>query len=405
MLLTEMPLMPTTTRCDQPIDAKVVFLTHYIPLYQVRVLQTLAASVRDFHVLLSTPIEPNRDFSPDWSGLDVTVQNTVTLRRRWRHRAAGFQDSLYVHFPYDTSSQLRSLSPDVVMSHELGARSFGAARYCRRHPDAKLVICTYMSEHTEKGRGWMRDRLRRHLIGRADAITYNGPSCKTYLQQMNAPEERLFPMPYAADDRTLYNGPVDRDDGATRNRMLVVGQLSERKGVLPLVEQASHYCRRHPDREIELIFAGSGPLRSELESFATPSNLNVTLLGNVSASDLSDWMKRCGCLVAPTLADEWMLVVNEALQAGLPVLGSVYAQAVTTLVHDDVNGWRYDPLANGSLETTLDKYFAASAETLRSMRMTARESVVDRTPIQAAAGALDAIRSVLGISDDGASRQ
>lgn len=392
-----------STPCDRPIDARVVFLTHYIPLYQVRVLQALAASIRDFHVLLSTPIEPNRDFSPDWSGLDVTVQNTITLRRRWRHRAAGFKDSLYVHFPYDTSSQLRSLSPDVVMSHELGARSFGAARYCARRPDAKLVLCTYMSEHTEKGRGWLRDRLRRYLIGRADAITYNGPSCKSYLKQMDAPEDRLFPMPYAADDRTLYNGPVDRDDASTRHRMLVVGQLSERKGVLPLVEHTSAYCRKHSDREIELIFAGSGPLRSELESSVTPANLRITMLGNVSASDLSSWMKKCGCLVAPTLADEWMLVVNEALHAGLPVLGSIYAQAVTTLVHDGENGWRYDPLADGSLDTAFEKYFAASSETIRSMRTTSRESVADRCPAQAAAGALDAVRSVLGIAGAGPS--
>jgi hypothetical protein len=33
-------------------------------------------------------------------------------------------------------------------------------------------------------------------------------------------------------------------------------------------------------------------------------------------------MVRSGVMVAPTLADEWMLVVNEALQAGLPVIGA-----------------------------------------------------------------------------------
>ena len=115
------------------VDARVVFLTHYIPLYQVRVLQSIAASVRDFHILLSTPIEPNRDFAPDWSGLDVTVQDTWTVRHRWKHRAdkksVGFDDQLYVHVPYDTSSRLRALKPDVVMSLELGARSMGAIRY------------------------------------------------------------------------------------------------------------------------------------------------------------------------------------------------------------------------------------------------------------------------------------
>ena len=194
------------------IDARVVFLTHYIPLYQVRVLQAIAAQVRDFQVLLSTPMEPNRDFQPDWSGLNVTVQNSWTFRRRWRHRNGGFDDQLYVHVPYDTSARLRSLKPDVVMSLELGARSAGAARYCRRHPETKLVLCTYMSQRTEQGRGFLRRGLRKKLLRSADAITYNGPSCQNYLKEFGVESDRMFHLPYAADDRTVYDGPIDRTE-------------------------------------------------------------------------------------------------------------------------------------------------------------------------------------------------
>ena len=128
-----------------PLDAKVVFLTHYIPLYQVRVLQEITKRIRDFQILLSTPIEPNRNFRLDWSGLNVEVQKTVTLRRRWRHAKAGFDDQLFVHVPYDTLKQLKRIRPDVVISHELGARSLAAARYCRRS-GARLVLATFMSE-------------------------------------------------------------------------------------------------------------------------------------------------------------------------------------------------------------------------------------------------------------------
>jgi hypothetical protein len=379
------------------LDARVVFLTHYIPLYQVRVLQEIASSVRDLHILLSTPIEPNRDFVPDWSGLDVRVQDTWTLRRRWRHRAGGFADSLYVHLPYDTSRQLRALKPDVVLSHELGVRSMGAARYCRRNPHAKLVLCTYMSERSEQNRGWMRSRLRRWLVQRADAITYNGPSCRAYLLSFGVPAERLFHLPYAADDRSIYLGPLDRDEGQTRHRLLVVGQLSERKGVLPMLGQIADYCRLRPQREIELVFAGDGPLRDRIRAFPLPGNLHVKLLGNVTPDDLAVWMLRCGALLAPTLADEWMLAVNEALHAGLPVLGSVHAQAVTSLIRAGVNGWPYDPLAPGALAGILDSYFAEPAYSLSRMRREARESVAERTPQWAARGALDSIQYVMGL--------
>ncbi|QDT02871.1 Glycosyl transferases group 1 [Rubripirellula lacrimiformis] len=380
------------------IDARVVFLTHYIPLYQVRVLESLAASIRDFHVLLSTPVEPNRDFEPDWSDLDVTVQKTWTLRRKWRHRTAGFDDPLYVHLPYDTASQLARLNPDVVMSLELGARSAGAALHCKRNPDTKLVLCTYMSERTELGRGILRSYLRRWLIGRADAITYNGPSCKRYLEQSGAPEENLFPLPYAADDRSIHRGPLRPQEPGTRNRLLVVGQLSQRKGVLPLMSQISNYASQRPDQPIELTFIGNGPLQSQIESQSTPDNLELKVLGNRTPSDLSLDMTQYGCLVAPTLADEWMLVVNEALHVGLPVVGSIHAQAVTTLIENGVNGFRYDPMIDGELASVLDQYFQVSADAMCQMRRAAQQSVANRTPQWAAAGGLAAVRHVMGMS-------
>ena len=390
---------------DSVVDARVVFLTHYIPLYQVRVLQAIARQVRDFHVLLSTPIEPNRDFAPDWSGLDVTVQDTWTVRHRWKHRSnqpiAGFDDPLYIHIPYDTSRRLRELQPDVVMSLELGARSAGVVRYCRKHPESKSLLCTYMSEHTEQGRGWIRKQLRKKLVKHADALTYNGPSCKRYLKTFGVDEDRLHHFPYAADDRTVYMGPVERDEEQLEDRFLCVGQLSERKGVVVMTQQLVDYCQRHPNRNVHVTFAGDGPLRFQLQSMPTPPNLTLKFLGNITPQDLAVAMLACSALIAPTLADEWMLVVNEGLQAGIPVIGSVYAQAVTTLVEDGVNGWQYDPANPQDLGRALELYFSMSRKEIAAMRHVARQSVEHRTPEWAAAGAVGAIRSLIGSDSDG----
>lgn len=385
-------------RARPTMPARVVFLTHYIPLYQAQVLRAIARRVSDFHVLVSTPIEPNRQFQPDWDDLNVIVQKTITLRRRWRHGDSlggpQFVDPLFVHVPRDTAAQLRRLNPDVVMSLELGARSLGAIRYCRKH-DAKCVLCTYMSEHTETNRGGARRRLRRYLIDRADAITFNGPSCQNYLKQLGARPERLYPLPYAADDRTLYRGPVTRADAAMRNRLLFVGQLSERKGVVPMIEQLARYCRERPQRQLNLRIAGDGPLRPVIEQFPVPGNLQLELLGNVPASELGTLMSHCGVCIAPTLADEWLLVVNEALHAGLPVIGSIYAQAVTTLIRDGHNGWQYTPTVPDSLQRSLDRYFDTSDSDLATIRCKCRDSVAERTPSWAAQGAIDAIADLI----------
>lgn len=410
---------------DRPIDAstdgstrnlRAVFLTHYIPLYQVRVLQELTKSLGELKVLLCTPIEPNRQFRPDWSGLDVQVQKTITLRRRWKHRRAGFSDPLFVHVPYDTKRRLRSMSPDVVISHELGVRSIAAARYCRRS-GAKLILSTFMSEHTEQGRGWFRRRVRRRLVGQADAVTYNGPSCRDYLIGLGVDRRKLFHVPYAADDRNWLNELPPRDEPAVRRRLICIGQLSDRKGILQLITQVDQFCRSE-NQSLEITLVGDGPHRGEIEKLARRQaiprqgaldlRLQLNVLGNQPASRLPELMQQHGALVAPTLADEWLLVVNEAMHAGMPVIGSVYAQAVTTLVRDNDNGWRYDPLlrnrspestdVTGSLTAALQRYLAADDETITSMRHRARETVAPYTPARSAAGVIDAIRWTRGSS-------
>lgn len=391
-----MPNSPdsATAPFARPLPLRVVLLTHYIPLYQVRVFQEIARQVRDFQILLSTPLEPNRDFEPDWGGLDVQVQKNLTFRRRWKDRNRGFQDQLYVHFPYDTLGQLKRLQPDVILSLELGARSIAAATYRSLHKNSRLVLCTYMSEHTEQHRGSMRRAIRRPLLKRADAVTYNGPSCHAYLTDQGVPESKLHPLPYAADDRTVYTGPVERDEDQARSEFISVGQLSERKGVLPLVQQLVRYAAAHPQRPITLNLAGEGPLRETLAAVSRPANFQLNLLGNLAPQKLGKRFATQGAAILPTLADEWLLVVNEALQAGLPLIASRYAQATTSLVRQGVNGWQYDPLQQDSLFAALDTYFETPAAKMASMRIEARQSVAERTPAWAAQGAVAAIAAV-----------
>lgn len=393
---------PTAMPIVGGIDAKVVFLTHFIPLYQVRVLQEMTARIDDFRILLSTPIEPNREFRPDWTGLNVDVQRTITIRQRWKHRRAGFTDSLYVHVPYDTLWRLKSLSPDVVVSHELGARSIAAARYCHRS-GAKLVLATFMSEHTEQGRGWLRNTLRRRLIRQADAITYNGPSCRDYLLSLGADRQKLFYFPYAADDRNAPSTPLPPIAPELRNRLICVGQLSERKGVLQLIKQADAFCRDH-DRSLEISFVGDGPLRTTIEQIARDGidqRLQLNVLGNQPADRLAGLMRQHGGVIAPTLADEWLLVINEAMAAGMPIIGSVYAQAVTTLIQDGKNGWVYNPLHpcggsnSRSLADVLDEYLTCDHCRIESISIQAAQTIAAYTPKRSAAGAVEAIASVI----------
>lgn len=385
---TGLPVQPV----DEQIAEPVVVLTHYLPPYMARVLAHVRRQVPNLQVLLSIDQEPNRQFGNTWDDLDVMVQKSLMLRRPWKHKA-GFEEDLYVHFPYDTLSQLRRASPSIVFSYELGFRSLVSAIYCRLHR-RKLALCVCVSEHTEQGRGATRSLLRRWLIKRADAVTFNGPSCRRYLEQFSASKDKLFHFPYATSDQCVYEGPVARAD-EPNNKLLCIGQLTHRKGVMDLLLSMRKYCQRLPTRSLELTLIGSGPLYQPLADLSLPDNLSLRLTGHLDYGSMNQEMERAGILVFPTKADEWGLVVNEAMQAGLPVLGSIYAQASTTLIREGENGWLYDPHDKQQLFEKLDQIHRLDADRILPMRSAAQDTVATITSASSAEKAVAMFRALL----------
>src|SRR5690348_11392627 len=105
-----------------PRDLRIVFLTNIVAPYWKSIFDALSPRYNHMRVLLSTQMEPNRHWEVDWSGLDVLVQKTMTLRRRWRH-PNGFAEPLFLHLPLDTVKQLRSFGAQLVISSEIGFRT------------------------------------------------------------------------------------------------------------------------------------------------------------------------------------------------------------------------------------------------------------------------------------------
>lgn len=357
----------------QQLKRRVAVLTHYLPPYIAHVFQHLARSVPQMRILLSIPVEPNRRYENDWSGLQVDVQKSWMIRRPWKHDG-GFQDELYVHVPYDTLWRLRRIKPEIILSFELGFRSLASALYRRGNRNCRLAFCICVSERTERGRGSARWLLRKTLLKLADAVTYNGPSCRQYLEGFGVPTDKLYHIPYAAQEQYRTADSVERSSDAEK-RLIYVGQLTERKGVLPMLRELSSYCRQRPQQRLELSIVGSGALESAVSTYKTPENLLVKMHGYVDPTNMPALLRQHGVLILPTLADEWGLVINEALHTGMPAIGSEFAQACTTLIKEGDNGWLYSPERPGELHAKLDRFFSLSSTELHVMRLHARQSV------------------------------
>jgi glycosyltransferase involved in cell wall biosynthesis len=370
---------------------RVALLQNFVAPYRVPLYERLQERLAAFKVFVSTPMESDRSWEVDWGSLNVVVQKNITIHRSQRD-SLGFTRRLQIHFPYDTIPQLWRDRPDAVISVELGLRSLQVAIYKLLRPKTRFIVWCKLSEHSEREWGFIRRNLRRFILKRADAVMVNGESGARYITRFGIADSEIVRINQPVDVELFTSTPRQRPDTA-RTRLLCCGVLASRKGVLPFLTQLDRWARAHPTEQLEIWWLGDGELRGALESFPCASNLQQRFIGNVPYAELPNWYSQTDILVFPSLLDEWGLVVNEAMASGMPVLGSLYAQAVTELVSEGVTGWIFDPMDDASVQAAIDRFYNTHTEQLVRMRSAARERIASLTPDTAAARIYAALRA------------
>ena len=132
----------------------------------------------------------------------------------------------------------------------------------------------------------------------------------------------------------------------------------------------------------DLTLSGSGPLEAQLRDQVAAAGLagRVEFAGFRQYPDLPDCYARAGALVLPSWSDQWGLVVNEAMAAGLPVLVSENCGCAPDLVRAGVNGWTFAPHDRAALEAGLARVAKLSAAEWEAMGRASRELIAAYSP-------------------------
>jgi len=393
-LLSQSPQKVSVQRNDNPemIDVNVVLLTNYIRRHHMVACQEIQKRVRKLTVLLSVPMEPDRDWNADWGGLDVVVQKNRTFTAKWKH-STGFSEQNYIHFPTDTTAQLRLLKPDVIISYEMGVRTMLCGLYRMLRSKCRLIMVGNMSEHVESERGLGRRIFRNIIKYGCDFFTYNGPSCRRYLKSLNISDDKLHHFPYCIDEETVYRGQRNTPHCSLR-KMVYCGSLSSRKGILNFAQAAKKWCEANSSQAIELSIAGTGELQQKISDLSG-QNFQVKFLGNCDLAGLRLAYRNADLCVFPSLADEWGLVPIEAMASGLPVLGSFYAQSVEAHVNEGETGWVFRPDDNSQIEAAIDRCMRVQPDELLQMGDAAKAAVAGISPASSANEICQLINSIV----------
>lgn len=372
---------------------RVVLMMNFVAPYRVPLLEALHDRVGALQVWLSTRMEHDRAWIPDWGRLDVAVQRTLTVRKR-QFYGPEFSRTLEIHVPYDTLPRLVASRPDAVIAAELGARSVQAALYRRIRGGMPLLIWATLSERSEREWGAGRRALRRFILAAADGVIVNGESGARYISTFGVPDERIFRVNQPVDVDLFAAEPSCRPYDGVR-RLLVCGMLVKRKGVHLLCAALRAWAAAHRDCKIEVWFVGEGEMADTIAAHPRPANLEFRLLGHKTYAELPALYAQVSHFVLPTLLDEWGLVVNEAMASGLPVLGSIHSQAVEELITEGVDGWIFDPLDPASFAAGLDRALLTDPAQLADMGAAARRRISSLTPQAAADRIAHAVQATL----------
>lgn len=150
----------------------------------------------------------------------------------------------------------------------------------------------------------------------------------------------------------LYNfSPTINADltSVQSNSFLYLGRLSKEKGVLNLVKAWENI------NNSELLIAGNGPQKSEIEAFINSKSIsNIKLLGFLNQNELKKIVRKSKFIIVPSTCYEHNpMAVIEAYAEGIPVIGSELG-GITEVIPSNI-GSLFDPFKKSEIIGAVNK--------------------------------------------------
>lgn len=185
-----------------------------------------------------------------------------------------------------------------------------------------------------------------------------------YARRLGFPRDRILTGMYSADTAlfdAVYAPAMEGKRHRYPHRLIYVGRYLALKGVLELYH-AFKEVSEAMQHDWELVLIGNGPLKDELKE-----TKNIHFRDFVQPHELPDLAMEAGALVLPSRSDAWGVVLHEFAAAGLPLISTDAAGAITAFVKEGYNGFVHQRNDKDSLKQVLKQLFAQTDDQLRLM--------------------------------------
>lgn len=292
--------------------------------------------------------------------------------------------------------------PDVIVISGYSFAESLAALLVANHRSLPVVVCSESNRH-DAPRRWPAEVVKSRILHFAQAGLAGGEPQAAYLEQLGMSPDAIFRGYNAVDNhhfstafRWRAMGPGVRSAlNLPKSYLLAVSRFTQKKNLAMLIDGFALWRSQLSESvdDLHLLILGDGPLRSDLEAQVEALGLkNHVLLPG--ASDYSELPSRYGlaeAFIHASSVEQWGLVVNEAMAAGLPVLVSSACGCVPQLVHPGINGFRFDPRSSSSIAAVITQFVNLQPIQRRRMGQASRRLVSGFGPEAFAAGLTAAV--------------
>jgi 1,2-diacylglycerol 3-alpha-glucosyltransferase len=240
---------------------------------------------------------------------------------------------------------LKQVEPNILaISGYFNPSMLAALFWCRLRNKPAILF----SETTESDfeRVWWKEKIKSLIVKQFKSALVGGQPHKRYLIKLGMPEQAIF-VGYDIVGNDTFNPEKIKHlpKPLSKPFFLTINRFIAKKNLPFLLSSYAEYYNQLRESAWDLVLCGDGELRQQIEQQITELNLEsvVHLPGFLQQKQLLPYFAHAGCFIHASTTEQWGLVVNEAMAAGLPVLVSNRCGCYEDLVLEGVNGFGFDP--------------------------------------------------------------
>lgn len=271
-----------------------------------------------------------------------------------------------------------------------------------RRRDVPIVMMSE-TQADDAVRSFFREAIKRHIVSLCDAALVGGPPHASYIAALGIFPDRIH-LGYNAVDNDHFSlgAAVARADaeshraahGLPDRYVLASARFIAKKNLPALVAGYARAVSASDAQTPDLVILGDGEMRGAITAAAAEGGVSarIHLPGFRGYEILPTYYGLAEAFIHVSTVEQWGLVVNEAMAAGIPVIVSKRCGVGRSVITEGHSGFLIAPDV-ASIEAAFLRLFAMDQTERSAIGAAAAAAIADWGPARFAAGIKAAVES------------